>query len=202
MPKRVSRCFTRLQVEKRADQRPARGTEASDVLEEIYQHYGGKKHKFEALAEDVAERIIGADSGTYKKGWITPPGSDGGSDFVASVRLGTDFSSARIVVLGQAKCVRLDAPTHGNHIARTAARLRRGWIGVFVTTSYFSESVQQEVIEDRYPVVLIHGKRLADEVIKIVHEDEQYSCVGDYLSSLDAQYESRIQQRQPEEVLY
>tara|TARA_R110002096_G_scaffold283228_4_gene477269 strand:- start:210 stop:1442 length:1233 start_codon:yes stop_codon:yes gene_type:complete len=199
---RARRRVSRLRVEKRDEQRPAPHSEASSVLAEIYEHYNDKKHKFEALAEDISCRVVGAEGGHYKKGWITPPGSDGGSDFIASIKLGSDFSSAQIVVLGQAKCVRLDSPTHGNHIARTVARLKRGWIGVFVTTSYFSESVQQEVIEDRYPIVLIHGRRLAEEVAKVVHDNEQFRTVTDYLDTLDSQYELRIQQRQPEEVLY
>jgi hypothetical protein len=148
------------------------------------------------------ERVIGPEKGTYEKGWITSPGIDGGADFIASVRLGSEFSAAKIIVLGQAKCVRLDNPTHGNHIARTVARLKRGWIGVFVTTSYFSEAVQQEVIEDRYPIVLIHGKRLAEEVIKVIHEEDKYANVVDFLDELTAGYDSRIQQRQPEESLY
>ncbi len=103
---------------------------------------------------------------------------------------------------GQAKCVSLDSPTHGNHIARTVARLKRGWIGAFVTTSYFSEAVQQEVIEDRYPIVLIHGKRVAEEVIKIVHAEDKYESVRDLLDELSDEYPNRIQQRQPEEILY
>ena len=101
-----------------------------------------------------------------------------------------------------AKCVSLSSPTHGNHIARTVARLKRGWVGVFVTTSYFSEAVQQEVIEDRYPIVLIHGRRIAEEVIKIVHDDDRYATVTELLDMLSSEYPSRIQQRQPEEILY
>ncbi len=178
------------------------GSEGERVLKQIYDYYTGRKHRFEALAELISERVIGADKGNYEKGWITSAGSDGGADFIASVRLGSEFSAAKIIVLGQAKCVALDSPTHGNHIARTVARLKRGWIGVFVTTSYFSEAVQQEVIEDRYPIVLIHGKRLAEEVIKIVHEEGKYNDLAQFLGDLNAGYQDRIQQRQPEEILY
>ncbi len=81
------------------------------------------------------------------------------------------------------------------------ARLKRGWVGVFVTTSYFSEPVQQEVIEDRYPIVLVHGKRIAEEVIKIVHEDDRYASVTALHDDVSENYESRVQQRQPEEIL-
>ena len=49
-------------------------------------------------------------------------------------------------------------------MARTVARLRRGWIGVYVTTSFFSSRTQQEVLQDRYPILLINGRRLAEEI--------------------------------------
>ena len=42
--------------------------------------------------------------------------------------------------------------TNGKDIARTVARLKRGWIGIYITTGYFSEPVQREVIEDKYPL--------------------------------------------------
>ena len=198
---RARRRVSKLNVEKTANQKPVPGSDEGAVLNEIYDYYADKKHQFEALAEVIAERVIGSDKPGYEKGWITAAGGDGGADFVATVRLGTDFSSAKIVVLGQAKCVALNNPTHGNHIARTVARLKRGWIGAFVTTSYFSESVQQEVIEDSYPIVLIHGKRIAEEVIKIVHEDDRYPNVMTLLDELTAEYPDRIHQGQPEELL-
>jgi hypothetical protein len=199
---RVRRRVARLSIEKAANQKPVRNSETESILEQIYQYYSGRKHKFEALAELIAAQVIDPDGARYERGWITPAGSDGGADFIASIRLGSEFSASKVIVLGQAKCVSLSNPTHGNHIARTVARLKRGWIGVFVTTSYFSEAVQQEVIEDRYPIVLIHGKRLAEEVAKIVHEDDRFKSVADLLNHLTMGYESRIQYRQPEEILY
>jgi len=40
--------------------------------------------------------------------------------------IGTGFGSAKLIVLGQAKCESLSSPTGGNHIARTVAKLKRG----------------------------------------------------------------------------
>ncbi len=199
---RARRRVSRLSVEKSSAQKPKPGTETAYVLEQIYEYYAGRKHKFEALAEVISEQVLGTEQSNYEKGWITSAGSDGGADFIASIRLGSEFSAAKIIVLGQAKCVSLDSPIHGNHIARTVARLKRGWLGVFVTTSYFSEAVQQEIIEDRYPIVLIHGKRLAEETIKIVHNEGKYDDIRQFLDGLTDEYPLRIQQRQPEEILY
>lgn len=40
----------------------------------------------------------------------------------------------------------------------------------YVTTSFFSSQTQREVIEDRYPIVLINGKRVGEEVNKMTVE--------------------------------
>jgi hypothetical protein len=37
-------------------------------------------------------------------------------------------------------------------------------MGAYVTTSVFSEPAQLELAEDKYPLVLINGKRLAQEL--------------------------------------
>ncbi len=48
-----------------------------------------------------------------------------------------------------------DKPTNGVAIARTVARLKRGWIALYVTASFFSKQSQLEVIEDAYPLIKI-----------------------------------------------
>lgn len=80
--------------------------------------------------------------------WITGKSGDRGIDFVARMDISSQISALKIVILGQAKCEKLDKPTGGVHIARTVARLKRGWFGVYVTTSYFSDNVQLEVLDD------------------------------------------------------
>lgn len=197
----VRRRVSKLMVVKREAQQPLPGSESHKVLRQIYEFFSDRRHHFEALAEIVAERVFGQELGIYQKGWITSAGGDGGADFVAKLTLGSGFAKTGLIVLGQAKCERLNAPTGGNHIARTVARLRRGWIGVYVTTSYFSSAVQQEVIEDRYPIVLIHGKRVAEEVISMLHETDNYSSFIELLEAVSSSYSERIRSRDPEEVL-
>jgi hypothetical protein len=72
--------------------------------------------------------------------------------------IGEGFGRAQI------ECETPRSPTNGLDVAGTVARLRRGWIGVYVTTSFFSDRTQQEVIDDRYPILLINARRLAEEV--------------------------------------
>jgi hypothetical protein len=198
---KLRRRVSKLRLEKVVNQKPIPGSETDRILNEIYAFYADKKHSFEALAEVIAERVIDREYGIYQKGWVTQGSSDGGADFIGKVTLGSGFSKVELIVLGQAKCESLNTPTGGNHIARTVARLKRGWLGVYVTTSYFSDSVQREVIEDKYPIILIHGLRVAEEVAKIVYDSEVYSSIDDFLIEMDTAYPSRLKQRQAEEIL-
>lgn len=197
---KLRRRVSKLSLEKTVNQKPIPGSESDKILNQIYDYYANKKHRFEALAEVIAERVIDRELGIYQKGWVTQGSGDGGADFIGKVTLGSGFSKVELIVLGQAKCESLNTPTGGNHIARTVARLKRGWLGVYVTTSYFSDAVQREVIEDKYPIILIHGRRLAEEVAKIVYESAVYSNVAEFLIAMDAVYPSRLKQRQAEEV--
>jgi len=183
------------------EQKPPKSSPEAKVLDTIYKFYSKRKSRFEALAAFVAERVISTNEHSYRPGWITPSTSDGGADFVGRLDVGSNLASAKIIVLGQAKCEKLTTPTGGNHIARTVARLRRGWIGVYVTTSYFSEAVQREVLEDKYPIILINGYRIAQELLTAMYEDG-VSKAEDFLKRIDDTYEEQIMVREPEEILY
>lgn len=183
------------------EQQLVSGSRESRALKDIYDYYHGKKSRFESLAALVAGRVLAAGGQRYRHGWITPGASDGGADFVGRLDLGTGLSTVKVVVLGQAKCEQLNAATGGNHIARTVARLRRGWVGVYVTTSYFSEPVQREILEDRYPILLINGQRLSREVLDAVHEGG-FADVKAFLDDLDRKHDTQILQRDPEEILF
>jgi hypothetical protein len=182
-------------------QRPPKGSNEEAILKTIFNYYGTKKHRFEALAEFVAQEIFREQGVAYKSGWITQGGGDGGFDFVGSIDLDQfgSLKSSRQVVLGQAKCEKLTSATNGLHIARLAARLRRGWVGVYVTTSYFSVPVQREVLMDRYPVVLVDGGRVASVVRKYLldHGVDLLTLLDD----LSGQYGDRIGFGDPDSVI-
>jgi hypothetical protein len=184
-----------------ASQVPAKDSKEFKTLQGIYEYYGTKKTRFEALAAYVTGRVISASGAVYRPGWITPSTSDGGADFVGRMDIGTGLAGAKIIVLGQAKCEKLNTPTGGNHIARTVARLRRGWIGAYVTTSYFSEAVQREVLEDKYPILLINGLRVAREVEMAMNEVGS-SDLRKFLDSIDKTYDDQVMARNPEEIMY
>ncbi len=182
-------------------QRPPSGSREARILQSIYDYYSGNKHRFESLAEFAVSRIFSDQGITYKSGWITQMGGDGGFDFVGAIDLdpASALNSSRQVVLGQAKCEKLSKATNGLHIARLAARLRRGWIGAYVTTSYFSVPVQREILVDRYPIVLVDGYRLASVVVQYL-EDYRIGLT-ELLDDLVANHEDRLGFGDPEVIL-
>ena len=175
----------------------------SVLLQKIYEYYGGKnsnskKHDFEYLAMEATLKTIEESGAKCIPGWITKASGDGGVDFVLRIDIGQEqLASVQIVVLGQAKCTDPSKPVNGKDIARTVARMKRGWIGAFVSTSYFSEPVQKEVKEDSYPLMMINGAKLASIVDHELFENKQ--SLNDYLDSLKTKYRQMI--RIPEDVL-
>ena len=193
----------KLNITKPDEQRPKEGSKEDKTLKEIYEFYPNNlkdKIRFEYLASFITARIMKKSVYNYKKGWVSKGSSDSGIDFVGRMDIGSGFGSAKIIVLGQAKCVDPDGPTNAMHIARLVAKLKRGWLGVFVTTSFFSPDVQKEILEDKYPLLLINGKKLAEEINEIVHDDG-YKSLNDFLVKIDSEYEGSIRYRDPEEIL-
>jgi hypothetical protein len=77
--------------------------------------------------------------------------------------------------------------------------LRRGWVGIYVTTSYFSMPVQREMLTDRYPVILIDGARVASVVRKYL-VDEGIELLA-FLDELSDKHEDRIGFGDPDSLL-
>ena len=197
---RLKRRVATQKVINTSEQKVAKGSAEYRVLKETYDFYESKKTRFECLAALVAERVLGGRKAGYYPGWVTSPSNDKGADFIGLLKIGgSQFGAANLIVLGQAKCEKLDRPTGGNHIARTVSRLKRGWVGVYVTTSYFSENVQYEVIEDGYPIVLINGKRIALTLLELANE--KGIGITELLKWIDDQYEDMRSSRRPEELL-
>ena len=185
-------------VQSEKDQRPTN----TKLLQRIYDYYSKtkqSKYDFEYLALEVTSKAIEENGGSCKPGWITSQSGDGGIDFVMRLDVGKGIlSSVNVIIIGQAKCEKMDTPTNGVHIARTVARLKRGWISSYVTTSYFSEAVQQEVKEDGYPIMLINGAKIVSIVEKELFESQM--TLEEYLASLKDKYDQK--QLRPEDILF
>ena len=195
------RRVSKLLVIPTANQKPKVGSKEAEILHEVYKFYDHRKSRFEALALFVTEQILKHSGDMFKRGWVTSATGDGGADFIGRLDVGSGFSSIKIIVLGQAKCEKLNTPTNGQHIARTVARLKRGWIGAYVTTSYFSEPVQQEIIEDQYPILMINGLKIAEVLADCLYFRGGVK-LKQLLEEIDGEYEQLVKTRRPEEIIY
>jgi hypothetical protein len=197
---RVRRRVASARLLSNADQQPPVGSAEESTLKQVYSFFEGKKHAFEALAAKVAASVLGGTGGRYQEGWLTRSSGDGGADFVGRLDVGVGHAMTSLVVLGQAKCVRLDSSVSAEQLARVVARLRRGWIGVYVTTGTYSRSAQIEMNDDKYPVVLIDGRTLAETVRRLAMEGRGGDLKA-FLAETTDEYRLSVSARQPEEVL-
>lgn len=185
---KLRRNVLRSMVQPTGSQLPARGSVLEDLLIRTISYYDFTKHEFEYAAARIVERVLDDQGVNYRTGWITPRSGDGGYDFVGRIDFDPagGFPSSRQVVLGQAKCER--SPTSGKDLARLAARLRRGWHGAYVTTANFTPRVQQEIISDKYPLLMVPGLRVASIVKDEL--DLTGKTLHDYLMSLPERFET------------
>lgn len=198
---RIRRRVLSSRVKSKEDQLPPRGSPSQDDLHQIYSFYSERKHAFEVLASRVAGEVLRRSGSTYNPGWLTRSGGDGGVDFVGRLDVGSLGANTPVVVLGQAKCIDPESSISPDQVARVVARLRRGWIGVFVTTASFSKQAQVEVVDDQYPLILIPGKELANEVSRIAAADFGGN-ISALLETTLSEYDTSITARRPEEVLW
>ncbi len=98
--------------------------------------------RFEAMASFITELYFNTEK--YFRGWITVGSGDRGVDFVGRLDIGDDdFSKTSIILLGQSK--RYKNSISGEKLTRVASRMTRGYIGVVVTLSTFTQPAQAEI---------------------------------------------------------
>ena len=196
---RVRRDVQRPRIRNTPDQLPDKGSPSEKLLGELHKRYEGKGAMFEPIAAWITERRI-AGEGIYRHHGVTRASGDRGFDFVGTLELGKGFGSVSLVVLGQAKCENPSTPTNAVHVARTVARLRRGWLGVYVTTSYFSRSTQEEILEDKYPIFLINGRAVAEELEAFLLERK--IGLPEALAEIEATYGVLTQITDPDQLTF
>ena len=180
----------------RASERRQVPPDLRGLLDRIYQSYESNPHGFEGLASFVTQPVIGPDC---RRGWVTPRSGDGGIDFVSRLDVGSGMASTSAVVLGQAKNREPLKTVAGRDLARVVARLRRGWIGAFVTTGVFTDRAQRELIDDDYPMLLIDGTRVAEEVQKELVSEGM--SLERFLERETEWYDSNVSHFRPERIL-
>ncbi len=160
----------------RADQLP-RTAEEARVLDAV--HHGLNDREFEFAAASLT-KLIDPRFGDLT---VTRAVVDGGRDVIASYRVGHDEHQVSLSVYVEAKRWRLDSAVGVKPMMRLIARLKHRDVGVFVTTSFFHRQVQQELIEDNHPVLLVTGGDIARILIK--HELADLSSNGKLAAWID-----------------
>ena len=75
-----------------------------------------------------------------------------------------------------------------------------GWVGAYVTLGAFSEVTQREVIDDEYPILLVPGRRVAQEIDRAARE-AGLGGLKACLEAIDATYDKLVINRRTEEIL-
>lgn len=123
--------------------------------------------RFEALASFITTLYFSDKN--YYRGWITVGSGDRGVDFVGRLDIGHDsFSNTSIIVLGQSK--RYKNPISGERLTRVASRMTRGYIGVVVTLDVFTKQAQEEIKDDKLPIILINGKKVSELLLTYINK--------------------------------
>ena len=170
-------------------------------MNQIYSFFSERdRHAFELFAMRIAQEVFESTGANFQAGWVTQKSGDGGIDFVARSDIGNGLAKIKTVLIGQAKCESLNVPTNGVSIARTVSRLKRGWLGIYVTTSYFSTAVQKEVLDDQYPVMLINGLQIVKATEAIIFREG--ITLTEFMNDVFDRYVLACKNRRPEEILF
>ncbi len=102
---------------------------------------------------------------------VTRAVRDGGRDVVGGYRVGHDSHQVLLSVYVEAKQWDPKSAVGVKPMMRLLARLKHRDVGVFVTTSYFETQVQQELIEDQHPVLLVSGGDIVRLLIRAELDD-------------------------------
>jgi hypothetical protein len=107
---------------------------------------------------------------------------DGGFDFFGHFVLQRPLGYA-IHFRGEVKRYARTTAVTPKDVSRLVARLSRQEYGLFVTTSYFTEQAQKEVLIDSYPVHLIPGAELI-KMLRFLHLAEGSAIRKEWLESV------------------
>ncbi|ARI75656.1 restriction endonuclease [Halobacillus mangrovi] len=94
---------------------------------------------------------------------VTRRVKDKGIDIIGKYKIGHKKYSYSLRAIGEAK--RWKKSVNSREFLRLISRMTKDTIGFFVTTSYFGEAPQEEIIEDDRPIILICGKDIANILI-------------------------------------
>lgn len=126
-----------------------------EILRTLFEELSDREFEYAAaeLVKLMDERFVELE--------VTHRSRDGGRDVVGHYKVGHDLHQLKLSVFIEAKKWN---PSHGvgvRPMSRLISRIKHRDMGVFVTTSYFKSQVQEELIDDNHPVLLVSGGDIA-----------------------------------------
>ena len=137
------------QIRTKAKQLPQEGSVNDNILKQLIKL---DPYKFE---EVIVALFQGLTEITHHIARTKSTG-DGGFDFFGTFKLPKP-TIYEIRFRGEVKRFAKSKGVDPKTVSRLVARLSRQEYGIFVTTSYFTEQAQREVLNDGYPVHLVSG---------------------------------------------
>jgi hypothetical protein len=141
------------------DQLPATAEEKA-VLAQLMEGLTAREFEFAAAA------LVQLMDPRFVELVVTPAVKDGGRDVVGRYRVGHDLHQVMLNACVEAKHWNPMSAIGVKPMMRLVSRLKHRDVGVFVTTSFFDAQVQEELIEDRHPVLLVSGGDIARLLIQ------------------------------------
>jgi hypothetical protein len=111
--------------------------------------------------EFAAAEIVKLMDERFSEFTVTPRVRDRGRDAIGSYRVGHDQHQVLLDAIVEAKRWSTSHSVGVKPMSRLISRLKHRDIGVFVTTSYFNPQVQEELLEDWHPIILVSGGDIA-----------------------------------------
>jgi hypothetical protein len=111
--------------------------------------------------EFAAKQIVSLLDNRFTNLMVTPKVRDHGRDVVGKYEIGESPLTRSLEVFVEAKRWTVKSSVGVKPVARLLSRMRHRDVGVFVTTSFFDRGVQQELIDDGHPIILVSGGDIA-----------------------------------------
>ena len=135
-----------------AEQIPDPRSDDAEILDQVYRL---TPEEFERFCTSLLQELS-KESGIQHNIEATRLVKDGGLDFFGKLIFPSPLHY-EISFKGQAKRYKSTNSVGPTDISRLVARLQRGEYGIFITTSYYTKTAQEEIFADNYPVRLFSG---------------------------------------------
>jgi hypothetical protein len=153
-------------LKSREAQLPKEGSTEEKVLQKL------TSFNSEEFKQVITALFYEIEATKYNINKLGPAGANGFA-FYGTLQVSSQFSY-EINFVGEARKNNLNEAVDAQHVARVLSMLNGGEYGFFITTSYFTESAQIEVVKENNSLKTIDGKQLVElfKELNLIHNEE------------------------------